>query len=215
MRQHKHAIRNIALTVAALTVGGVAPAFASTAPDFTKLGFPTVVASTTVQVGQAATLQYGELTVKIPKGAFSQTVKFELLEGQLSNFLTNVPSGQTPLVDFAFKVVNTQTNQLVAKFHKPVIILYSDQAITLSSKYWDITPTGKYVANPLPPKVVGSTLKHGNAAAAVGWVITAPATPVANTTKPVTGVPLEDWLAVGAVLVVGGSVLLATKRKSS
>ncbi len=213
MMNGKIGLRTVALTTAVLTVGAVAPAFASTIPDFMKLGFPNIVASTTVQAGQSATLQYGGLTVNIPQGAFSQTVKFELLEGQLSNFVSSVPTGQTPVVDFAFKVVNVLTNQLVAKFNKPVVVSYSGHDVSVNSKYWNITPSGNYASNPIAPVISGSTLKHGNAAAAVGWVITAPATSVANTTQPVTGVPLADWLTVGAVLVVGGALLLATKRK--
>ncbi|PWI56937.1 hypothetical protein [Sulfoacidibacillus thermotolerans] len=215
MKTIKNRAFPIALASAAVTALSVAPAFASVVPDFTKLGFPHVVASTTVQMGQAATLQYGGLTVKIPQGAFAHTVKFELLEGPLSNFMSNAPSGQTPLVDFAFKVVNEQTHQLVGKFNKPVVIAYTDQTVNAKSEYWDITPTGKYMANPFAPVISGDTLKHGNAAAGVGWVITSPVTPITNTTQPVTGVPLADWLAVGAVLIAGGGLLIAFKRKAS
>ncbi|CAB1129739.1 conserved exported protein of unknown function [Candidatus Hydrogenisulfobacillus filiaventi] len=152
-----------------------AVAHAATVPDFSMLGFPQVVAQATIQPEAPATLSYGTLTVRIPAHTFTDPVKFELLEGPTSAFVDNAPAGTTPLVAFAFKVVDLKTGALVGKFNQAVSISYTNPAINAHAQYWDITPTGAYAANPVMPTIQGDTLSHPIAAALVGWVISAPA----------------------------------------
>ena len=156
----------------AMTVGSV---FAASAPDFQHLGFPKVAATTIIRTGHAATLKYGELVVHVPAGAFSSQVQFELLEGPVQQFAMRAPKGENALIDFAFKVTNTKTGTLIGKFKKPVVVSFTNPAITAHSEYWNVAPTGKLLANPLKPKIAGHTLTHGNLGAPVGWVITTPA----------------------------------------
>lgn len=63
----------------------------------------------------------------IPAGTFRDAVKFELLEGPVSNFQKKVPPGQTVFADFAFRVVDTATGQLVGTFQKPVAFTPTDR----------------------------------------------------------------------------------------
>lgn len=212
-----HSAGRVAAVAATATIATgvlVAPAFAQSVPDFSKLGFPNVVASATIQPGAGATLQAGGLTVDVPAGAFKDPVTFEVLEGPLSGFQMGAPSGQTPIFDFAFKVKDNMTGKLVGKFLKPVLVTYHNHLIQAGSEYWNLTSKGAYAANPKPPVISGTTLKHGNPAAAVGWVITTPASAIANTTQPVTGVPLDAWLATGAAMVAAGGALVFKRRRA-
>lgn len=200
----------IAVTLAAGTI----TAFAASI-DFQAHGFPTVAAQATIPAGQGATIQAGNAKVTISPGTFTDAVKFELLEGPLASFATQAPSGQTPIFDFAFKVVDQKTNTIVMKFGKPVIFSYTSQDVNAHSLYYNISPTGGYTLNPVNPVIQGTTLKHGIAGAIVGWAVTSPTTTVKQTTSPITGLPLNDWLLTGAALIFGGGVLLAIRRKIS
>lgn len=203
----------------AVTAGvGVTTAFAATTTtsvDFQTHGFPTVAAQAAIPAGQGATIKAGDATVTIPTGTFSDPVEFELLEGPLSSFAANAPSGQTPVFDFAFKVVDQKTGAIVMKFQKPVMFSLTNTDVNANSMYYNIAPTGTYTLNPVKATISGDTLQHAIAGAPVGWVVTSPATSVAQTTSPITGLPFADWLFVGAALMIGGGVLLAVRRKVS
>lgn len=162
----------VSATTFAMAAGSV---FAASPPNFQHLGFPKVVAETVVHPGHAATLAYHGLTVHVPAGAFSAQVQFDLLEGPLQSFAMAAPKGETALVDFAFKVTNSKTGKLIGKFGKPVVVSFMNGAISAQSEYWNVSPAGKFLANPLKPKIAGHTLTHGNLGAPVGWVITTPA----------------------------------------
>ncbi len=95
-------------TATSPTTGGAPSA---TAPDWAQLGFPTVVATQDITPGQAVTITAGAFTVQVPADAFSVPVKFESLTGDVARFLANAPSGEQPVLDFAFRVTNTQTGQ--------------------------------------------------------------------------------------------------------
>ncbi|SMC03606.1 hypothetical protein SAMN00768000_1171 [Sulfobacillus thermosulfidooxidans DSM 9293] len=180
-----------------------------TVPDFTQHGFPNVIAKTTFTPGQATSVSANGITVDIPANTFSTPVTFELLQGPIANFTANAPSSQAPVTDFAFKVINNQTGALVGKFNAAVIAKITNSQINSASKYWDITPSGTYQANPIAPTITGDTLSHPIDAAAVGWVITSPA--VHQATSPVTGLPIAPILGGGAVMVLAGLYLVVRK----
>jgi D-xylose transport system substrate-binding protein len=144
-------------------------------PDFSQLGFPNVLASQDIKAGQAATITAGPFTIQVPAGTFNVPVKFEVLTGDLAGFLDNTPKGEMPVLDFAFRVTDTQTGQLIGKFNQPVVFTAKDPSIVAGSLYYNITPDGKYVANPTGMKVQAGQLTHPIAGAVVGWVITSPA----------------------------------------
>lgn len=183
--------------------------------DFQQHGFPTLAASAAVPAGQGATIQVGDATVTISPGTFTDAVKFEVLEGPLASFAGKAPSGQTPIFDFAFKVIDQKTNALVMKFGKPVMFSYTNKNVNGKSMYYNIDTTGSYTPNPVSAVISGDTLKHGIAGAPVGWVITSPSATVQNTTSPVTGLPILDWILVGAAFILAGGTLLAVRRKVS
>jgi len=155
------------------TTGGQAQ---PTVPDFTQLGFPTVVATQDITPGQAITITAGAFTVQVPGDAFDVPVTFEILTGDLARFLDQAPAGEMPVLNFAFRVTNTQqTNQLIAKFNKPVTFTAKSTDITDKSAYYNIAPDGTYAANPTGMQVKAGELTHPIAGASVGWVITSPA----------------------------------------
>ncbi len=163
-------------TTAPTTAPTAAPttAPAATVSDWTKLGFPTVLASQNITPGTAATITAGPFTVNVPADAFSAPVKFEILTGDLARFLANAPANEQPVLDFAFKVVNTQTNQLVGKFDKPVTFTAKSSDITAQSAYYNIASDGAYAANATGMQAQAGELTHPIAGAAAGWVITSP-----------------------------------------
>lgn len=217
MRRMFQSLLGFGTGIAMMTGVGTATVLAASTAgvNFQTHGFPTVAAKATIPAGQGATIQAGGATVTVPAGTFSDAVEFEVLEGSLSSFAAKAPSGQTPVFDFAFKVVDQKTNALVMKFQKPVVFSYTNANVDAKSSYYNISPTGTYTLNPVPAKISGDTLKHPIAGAPVGWVITSPASAVSKTTSPITGLPFADWLMIGAALILGGGVLLAVRRKVS
>lgn len=206
-------IRVIGATIATAALFGVTSVWAASAVDFTHNGFPTIAAKVAIPAGQGATLSGGGAVVTIPAGTFADPVEFELLQGPLASFASKAPAGQNPVYDFAFKVVDSKTNALVAGFQKPVIFSYTDSSIGPKSVYYNVDTSGNYTVNPVPAAITGDTLKHPIKGAPVGWVITSPATSVAGTTSPVTGRPLLNWLLTGFALIAGGGLLLAFRSK--
>jgi hypothetical protein len=198
----------LAVTLVAVTT----TAFAASI-DYQAHGFGAVAAQATIPAGQGATIQVGGATVTVSAGTFTDPVKFEFLEGPLVSFTSQAPSGQSPIFDFAFKVIDQKTNAIVMKFAKPVMFSYTNQNVNSHSLYYNISPSGSYALNPVNPVIQGNTFKHGIAGAVVGWAITSPVTTVKQTTSPITGLPLTDWLLTGAALIFGGGVLLAVRRK--
>ena len=143
---------------------------------FTAYGFAKVVATTKVIPGQAATLTSGEITIQIPAAAFDQPVTFQLLEGDNSYWQHYVPQGQTVIANFAFRVIDDSSNQVVAKFKAPVVFVLSDPQVNAKTLYENTTPTNppSVEPNPLAPTITGQVLKHGNLGAPVGWLVANP-----------------------------------------
>ncbi|MHB8508292.1 MAG: hypothetical protein ACYDGR_06540 [Candidatus Dormibacteria bacterium] len=143
---------------------------------FAAHGFARVVATTEVDPAAAATVTSGEITVNIPAGAVTAKSRFDLLQGDNSYWQTLVPAGQKVLTNFAFRVVDETTNQLVLQFGAPVVAVYTDAAVSSATLYENTSGSEPPVvsANPVPAVISGTTLKHGNKADAVGWVIANP-----------------------------------------
>ncbi|WP_054970736.1 hypothetical protein [Alicyclobacillus ferrooxydans] len=162
--------------------------FAATV-DFQAHGFPNVAAEALIPVGVGATLQAGGAKVTIPAGAFSDPVKFEILQGPLVSFDAKAPEGQTSIFDFAFKVIDEKTGALVASFGKPVVFSYTNRNVNVQSMYYNIGPTGMYTLNPVKPTISVDTLTHGITGASVGWVITSPCAEVKDQPRYLKGFP--------------------------
>jgi D-xylose transport system substrate-binding protein len=166
---------NLWYAVSVSASAAAAPAAATAVPDFSQLGFPNVLASQDIPAGQAATITAGPFTIQVPAGTFDVPVKFEVLTGDLAGFLANTPKGEMPVLDFAFRVTDTQNNQLIGKFNQPVMLTSKDPSIVAGSLYYNIAPDGTYTANATGMKVQAGQLTHPIAGAVVGWVITSPA----------------------------------------
>ncbi len=178
----------------------------SQAPDFTQHGFQKVIASTAFTPGKAASVTAHGIHIAIPANAFTVPVTVQLLQGSAQHFASSIPSGQSVVTDFALKVMNPTTHQLVVTFNAPVMATVTASQINSQSEYLDVSPSGTITANPIPPAISGDVMTHAIKAAAVGWVITSPSVPEA--TAPVTGLPLAPVMAGGAILILGGVGLL-------
>ena len=146
----------------------------STALDWTQLGFPTVLTTQTLTPGTAATVHGGAFTVSIPANAFSTSVKFDLLTGDLANLLDKAPADQQPILAFALRVTDTATNQPVQKFDNPVMVTAIDPSITPSSQYYNIAEDGTFSLNATAPQVQAGQLAHPVSGTGAAWAITNP-----------------------------------------
>ncbi|MGG3470602.1 hypothetical protein ABES02_24345 [Neobacillus pocheonensis] len=149
-------------------------AVALAATDFTQFGFPKVVAEKEIDAGNAAKISHSGIKIDIPEGAFTTDVKFQLLEGDNSHFQVNAPAGETVIMNFAFRVVDSKTNEIIAKFNRPVMFSFKDKDVNQWSIYNNVTTDGIIAPNQLPAVIDGRTLTHPIAGAPVGWVITSP-----------------------------------------
>lgn len=159
--------------IKAATVGWVV-ASPVPAPDFTQHGFPTVAASTSFTPGKAAAIAAKGITIDIPGNAFNIPVTVQLLQGPAPTFQHLLPSGDRAVTDFALKVINPATNQLILNFNAPVIAKITSHLIRRTSQYLNVTPSMAVQVNPVPATIRGTVLSHPIAAAAVGWVIDSP-----------------------------------------
>lgn len=183
------------------------------APDFTQWGFPQVVASTNFTPGTATSVSANGISISIPANAFNVPVTFDLLQGPVQNFAAHAPSGQSPVADFAFKVVDQDTHTLVGSFSGAVIASITNSQINQKSEYLDVTTAGSEMPNPIPAKITNDVLVHPIKAATVGWVVTSPS--VAAATSPVTGLPIAPVVAGGAALFIAGSALLWKRTRGA
>lgn len=149
-----------------------AVAFAAT--DFTQNGFPKIVAEKKIEAGEAGKISHSGIKIDIPEGAFTTDVKFQVLEGDNHHFQANAPAGETVIMNFALRVIDLKTNEIIAKFNKPVMFSFKDRDVNQWSIYNNVTSDGKIAPNPLPAVIDGRTLTHVIAGAPVGWVITSP-----------------------------------------
>ena len=186
-----------------------------TVPDFTQHGFPTVVAATDLAAGASGSVHYGPMDVTVPQGAFNSAVTLELLQGPVSSFQAKAPAGERVVTDFALRVVDKATGQLVGTFLKPVGFTLTQSGVDSSSVYDNVTPTGQIVPNPVPAKITGDVLTHPIPAAMVGWVVLGRATTVPAATSPTTGVPVLPIVGLGVALIGVGALLVRRARSEA
>jgi hypothetical protein len=148
---------------------------AAAAPDWFTMGFGTILDTEDFTPGTALTITAGPYTVDVPADAFSQPVVFEVLSGNPTDFAANAPSGEQPVLAFAFRVTDQGTGALITKFDKPVTLTAKSSDIVATSVYYNIATDGTYTANSTGMTVEAGTLTHPVAGAGVAWVITAPA----------------------------------------
>lgn len=148
------------------------PSSSQGTPDWTKYGFTTILDSATVTPGTADSIVSGPYDIQIPGNAFSAPVRFYLLSGNPTDFSANAPSGETPILAFAFKVVDTQNDSLVGEFNNPANITVTDSQITSQTWYYDILTNGSYVLNSTGLQLSTGQLKHPIHGAIYAWVIT-------------------------------------------
>lgn len=166
-----------------------APVFAQV-PDFGTLGFTQVLASQQVAPGTETTVSGGPFSVLLPAGTFTDTVKFEILSAPLSAVQAKAPAGQTPELDFAFRVTDVATGQLIGAFQKTATFTATSNLITADSKYYVYTTAGDYIEAPQGLSVKAGELVHPVNTAAVAWVITSPSvTATATPTATATATP--------------------------
>ncbi len=150
--------------------------------DWTMHGFPSILGTQEIVNGAPTTLSFGPYSVFVPQGTFTDTVKFDVLSGTPSTFVSKVPGDQTAMLAFAFNVRDTKTNQLIGKFSQPVILTAKDDKIAADSLYYNATANGDLSINMTGAQVQAGELTHPIAGAVFGWVVTAPkpATRTAN-----------------------------------
>ncbi|WNS76282.1 hypothetical protein RRV45_04550 [Bacillus sp. DTU_2020_1000418_1_SI_GHA_SEK_038] len=182
-------------------------------PDFQTIGFPNVVAEKEIDPGKADSITYGNVKIDIPEGTFLNPVKFQILEGPLADFQKNAPEGETVLMNFAFRVTDLSTNELIGMFEKAVMFSYTDEKVNSGSKYYDTLVDGTFSLNKVPATIEGTTLSHPIKGAPVGWAVTSPAAPVKNATSPVTGMNMTTWAIGGSALLFAGLVLPLLARR--
>ncbi|MHB1417038.1 MAG: hypothetical protein ACYC1C_17460 [Chloroflexota bacterium] len=155
-------------------------------PNFGNYGFTQVLASQDVQPGSAATVTGGPYTVNIPAGAFNDPVLFEILQAPLSDVQPTAPPNEQPVLNFAFRVTDLNTGQLIGDFATPVILVARSGMIIPQSQYWDYTPSGRYILNPTGRPVQAGELRAPVPTASVAWVITNPTTATGTSTASST-----------------------------
>lgn len=169
---------SLAVMLAACSKKSTAPTQPSTSsssvPNWNTLGFPTVMDSTKITPGTADTLVSGPYKLEIPGNVFASPVEFDLLSGDTSTFAAGSPPGNTPILAFAFKVRDLETDSLVGEFQNPLTCLVKDSQIDTASWYYDIKVDGVYVSNSAGMKVAAGLLTHPIKGALYGWVITSP-----------------------------------------
>jgi hypothetical protein len=163
-----------AQTSTAEVSGSPSATSAQTVPDFTMLGFPEVLISQEVAVGERATVTGGAFTVEIPANAFDTPVRFEILTGPIESFQETAPATTIPVLAVAFRVTDLQTGARMGRFAQPVMLTASSPDIVEESLYYDIMPDGTYVLDPAGTEVQEDELRHPIHGATVGGVITVP-----------------------------------------
>lgn len=143
-------------------------------PNWTKYGFTKILDTVNLTPGKADSIVSGPYDIQVPANAFTTPVTFKLLSANPASFAANAPSGETPILAFAFEVINTQNDSLVLQFNNPVQLTATDSQITAQSWYYNILTNMSYVLNSTGMQVSAGVLKHPVKGAVYAWVITAP-----------------------------------------
>jgi len=189
---------SVAILVIVLAGVAAAPAAAQTptatpaaaAPDFSKLGFPTVAGTVSYTPGTAATINgSGGLSATIPANFYTGPATIDLLTGPASAFSAGA-SGNTVLAPFALRVTDTSTGKLVATgFGSPWTFQYTGPGVAPGSLVMNVTAATPpaITVNGTAPTVNGQTLTHPFTSASVGWLV---ANPAGSAAAPPAGRPL-------------------------
>lgn len=170
MKKIHFTLVSVMALVSMLLFGAVA--FAAT--DFTQFGFPKVIAEKKIEAGQAAKVSHSGIKIDIPEGTFSSDVVFQVLEGENDFFQANAPEGEKVIMNFAFRVLDSKTNEIIAKFNNPIMFSFKDKDVNDGSIYYNVKTDGSMMKNSVPAVIEDRTLTHGIGAAPVGWLITSP-----------------------------------------
>jgi predicted lipoprotein with Yx(FWY)xxD motif len=186
---------------ASTSPAGVTPVVPSTGViDWMGHGFATVLATQTITATTPITITSSPYSIQVPANAFSENVIFNLLQGDPANYQSKVPSGETPILAFAFGVKNAQ-GQLMGKFDNPVMLTIHDASITANSKYYNVAPDGTLTPNPTGLQVQAGQLNHPIAGTGVAWVITSPSTSASASTAQSTTLQVTSNPTLGKILV--------------
>jgi predicted lipoprotein with Yx(FWY)xxD motif len=186
---------------ASTSPAGVTPVVPSTGViDWMGHGFATVLATQTITATTPVTITSSPYSIYVPANAFSENVTFNLLQGDPANYQSQVPSGETPILAFAFGVKNTQ-GQLIGKFKNPVTLTIHEKRITANSKYYNVAPDGTLTLNPTGMQVQAGQLSHPIAGTGVAWVITSPSTSASTSAAQGTTLQVANNPTLGKILV--------------
>jgi hypothetical protein len=207
----------------ALVAGPARTQAQATVADMTQFGFPNVMGSVTFTPGQANTLTVGNQRLDMPADMISKTVTFEFLQGDNSFFAQNLSEddkGKPVIANFAFRVKDASTGQLIGRFDKPVVWSITDASVSSDSEIYNVSAANppKITENTTPPTLQGTTLTHSFGGTVVGWLVVNPAPPVgmprtgAGATYEMTNALLA---LIAAVAALSAGTLLLRKSKSS
>lgn len=146
----------------------------SAATDFTQFGFSEVAAEKVIKVGEAEKISHSGIKIQIPEGAFDHDVLFQVLEGNNNKFQAVAPEGEKVIINFAFRVIDLETNEILGTFKKPVTFSYKDKDVNKGSIYYNYRTDGTIANNNGASVIDGRTLTHPVGGAGVGWFITSP-----------------------------------------
>lgn len=211
----------IAVLLAAISLGTTHRAAAqTTVPDLTQFGFPKVVGTVNYTPGTTETITAGTQQVVLPADFISKTVKFELLEGDPAAFAASLPitdQGRTIIVAWAFRVTDTASGSLIARFDKPVQWSVTDTRIVTGSAVYNTSPANPPVvtANAAPGTISGTTLSHPFGGAGVGWLVLGPPlAPAATPASTATEAPAAPTATEVAASPTATSVPTATPTEA-
>lgn len=182
--------------------------------DWMGHGFATVLATQTITATNPITITSGPYSIQVPANAFSGNVTFSLLQGVAANYQSQVPSGETPILAFAFDVKNSQ-EQLIGKFDKPVMLSIHDTRITSNSKYYNLAPDGALTPNPTGMQVKAGELSHPIGGSGVAWVITSPASATPAGSTQTTTLQVANNSKLGKILVNSAGYTLYVYKNDS
>ncbi|HKI56681.1 MAG TPA: hypothetical protein VKB31_05965 [Trueperaceae bacterium] len=148
--------------------------------------FSHVLASVNLQPGQSASITVpdayfkgaapGDMTIYIPVGTFKDPVTFQVLAASNSHWDGMAKSGQKVVANFAYRVYDRKTHQVVGKFPSAVQYTVADTMVDKHSVYWAVKPgaTPRLINANSASTIQGDVLSHPTPTAAVGWIITTP-----------------------------------------
>jgi len=195
---------------------------AAAAPDFSKLGFPTVAGTASYTPGTAATITgSGGLSATIPADFYKSPATIDLLTGPSSTFTTGA-GGNTVLAPFALRVTDKSSGQLVGSgFGSPWTFSYTGPSVAPNSLVMNVTAATPpaITVNGTAPTVSGQTLTHPFTSASVGWLVANPAGAAAAPKLPPGGTggllpsPKSVQPLAAVVLAALGLLILAADTR--